>query len=179
MNNAQSSGEPGERLLVAIDDSDAAYRALAYVGRIVGARPGFHVLVYHRLPELPPRLREHGGSSDPERETELGRELGSLIAEWVSSLEARFEPIRRRSHTALIEAGVPDPAIELLLDRDVFPGESLCAALIRVARQRGCRTIAVSREHMPAAESVDELLRRHTGDRLVRTGEGFAVWVIE
>lgn len=179
MSNSHSNREPGaERLLVAIDDSDSAHRALGYIGRIVGDRPGFQVLVYHRLPALPPRLREHGGSSDPERETELGRELARLIAEWVSGLEAEFEPAMRRSRAALREAGVPDAAIELLLDRDVFPGEGLCDALIRVARQRQCHTIAVSREHVHAIESIDELLRRHTGDQLVRSGEGFAVWVI-
>ncbi|HYW92629.1 MAG TPA: hypothetical protein VFA95_09270 [Gammaproteobacteria bacterium] len=180
MSNTDSKGSAGgESLLVAIDDSEAAGRALAYVGRVLGSRPGFRVLVYHRLPELPPRLREHGGSSDPERETELGRELARLIAEWVSGLEVRLEPIMRKSHAVLREAEVPDSAIELLLDRDVFPGESLCDALIRVARQRGCHTIAVSREHVHGIEGIDELLRRHTGDRLVRTGEGLAVWVIE
>lgn len=169
----------GEHVLIAADDSAGAHRALRYLGHMIAGRPGFRVLVYHRLPALPPQLREHGGSSDPERETELGRDLSRRIAQWVSSLEQQLQPSLQRARKELIDSGAPAAAIELMLDKDVFPGETLCDALLRVARAHACHTIVVAREHVRAIEGIDELLRRHTGDALVRTGEGFAVWVIE
>jgi hypothetical protein len=58
MNNAK-------RILIAIDDSDASYHAVTYVGSIIGGREDFRVCLLHALPPLPRELLEFGGSSDP------------------------------------------------------------------------------------------------------------------
>ena len=170
-----------KRILLAIDDSAAAQRALRYVGEITGGGSGFHVDLYHRLPALPPELREHGGSEIPDRETELGRQLSQRIAEWVASLKMELEPTLETCKQELIEYGLSSGAISFCIDEDVFPGETLADALRRVARERKCHTIAVAREHVPIVygiEGVDVLYPHHTGDELVRDGAGFTVWVI-
>jgi len=179
--NQESGRKDGvtERILLAVDDSVEARRALEYVGRIVGSHGDFGVVLYHRLPALPPQLREHGGSEYPERETELGRELSKKIAAWVSSLEAALTPTLTALQDELIAWGMSPALMESCIDEDVYPGESLVGALRRVARERGCGTIAVAREHVPITDGVDGFFHHHTGDTLVREGIGFAVWVIE
>lgn len=180
MNHGSGSQEEGMvRILLAVDDSTEARRALAYVGRLVAGRDDCGVVLYHRLPALPPALREHGGSEYPQRETELGQELSKKIATWVSSLEAELTPTLVALQDELIAWGISPASLESCIDEDVYPGESLADALRRVAQERGCGTIAVARDHVPISDGVDGFFHHHTGDTLVREGVGFAVWVIE
>lgn len=165
-----------ERILLAVDDSNAARRSVRYVGQMVAGRSDVAVLLYHRLPALPPALREHGGAEDPQRETELGRELAERIAEWVDGLEADFLPTLNALRDELAAYGVPPEAVSFVIDRDVFPGESLADALRRVARDRDCHTIVVAGEHVPGIHGA---FYQHTGEALVKAGSGFALWVVE
>jgi len=165
-----------ERILLAVDDSDAARRSVRYVGQMVAGRGDVTVLLYHRLPALPPVLREHGGAEDPRRETELGRELTERIADWVDGLESGFLSTLDSLRKELTECGVAPDAVSFVVDRDVFPGESLADALRRVARERDCHTIVVADEHVPGIRGA---LYHHTGDALVKEGSGFALWVVE
>lgn len=118
-----------KRILLAIDDSKAAHRALQYVGEIAGGRNGFHVDLYHRLSALPPELREHGGSEFPDRETELGRQLSQHIAQWVASLKAELEPTLDMRKQELVDWGLAPGAIRFCIDEEVYPGETLADAL--------------------------------------------------
>ncbi|MGA8259271.1 MAG: hypothetical protein WB783_03575, partial [Arenicellales bacterium] len=154
----------------------AAHCAVRYVGRIIDGRRDFEVTLYHRLPQFLPELREHGGSEDPDRETELGRELSRLIAAWVSGLSSEFLPTLDKLKNVLLEARLTPGAIAYCIDKEVFPGEDLAGALRRVARERDCNTIALAREHLPG---IQEFFAHHTSDDLVREGTGIAVWVIE
>jgi len=183
MTQASKNAEAAhKRILLAVDDSAAAQRALHYVGGMTAERPDFHVVLYHRLPALPPDLREHGGSEYPDRETELGRELSQRIADWVAGLETELQPTLDKLKQELVGFGLPADAVDYCIDKDVYPGETLAYALRRVARERQCSTIAVARDHVPTIaghEAFDGFFRHHTGDELVRKGAGFAVWVIE
>ena len=49
------------RLLLAIDDTAATERAVAYVANVARGNPEFHVRLFHVLPPIPPGLLEHGG----------------------------------------------------------------------------------------------------------------------
>lgn len=171
-----------KRILIAVDRGRAAHRALLYVGAIIAGRSDFHLDLYHRLPALPPELREHGGSEYPQRETELGRELSRRISAWVSSLKADLQPTLEKLKKDLVDGGLSPASVQFCIDEDVFPGETLADSLRRVAEERGCRTIAVAREHVPVIDGFDGFDRfftHHTGDELVREGAGFAVWVVE
>lgn len=165
-----------ERILLAVDESNAARRAVWYVGRMVSDRPDLYIELYHRLPGLPPELREHGGSEDPKRETELGRELSRRIGQWVRSLETELAPTLDELKSILMDAGVPSSAVAYYFDEDVSPGESLADALRRTALKRGCRTIALAREHL---SGIHEFFHRHASEELIREGDGIAVWVVE
>lgn len=183
MNPKKSSeGTAQKRVLLAVDESRAAHRALHYVGEIISGRSDFQVDLYHRLPALPPELREHGGSEYPQRETELGRELSRRIAAWVSSLKSDLQPTLEKLKKELVDCGLSPAAVHFCIDEDVYPGETLADALRRVGSERKCRTIAVAREHVPVIDGFDGFdgfFAHHTGDELVREGTGFAVWVIE
>jgi hypothetical protein len=41
-------------LLVIVDESPEANRAVSYVAKLIGRRRGFHIVLVHLLPPLPP-----------------------------------------------------------------------------------------------------------------------------
>lgn len=167
---------PTERLLVAVDDSEAAERAVRYVGRIIGGRADFGPLLYHRLPPIPPEMRDHGGSENPEREAERSREQSHRTAEWVRSMEDQTRPVLKHHRTLLVEAGVAESAVGFVLDEDVTPGENLSDALRRTARARACHTVVIAREHL---SGLREVSTTHVSDDLAHHPEGLAVWIVD
>jgi hypothetical protein len=55
-------------MLIAVDDPEASYRAVTYVGNIISGCEGFRMCLLHALPPLPRELLEFGGSEDPQQE---------------------------------------------------------------------------------------------------------------
>ncbi|MBA1147939.1 universal stress protein [Ectothiorhodospiraceae bacterium WFHF3C12] len=165
-----------ERILVAVDDSPEAKRTVDLVARVVGAGFNARISLYHRLPPLPPSLRERGGSEDPEGEERLRQEENSQIEAWLRGVEAHAQRLLHSYQHQLIEAGVPEQRIESRIDRDVSSDEPLTRALRRMASKHECRTIALARGYLNA---IEDLFHRHTSDTLVRAGQGVALWVVE
>lgn len=165
-----------DRVLVAIDDSVETTRTLDYVGRIVKGRANLHVCLYSRLPGLPSQLREHGGSEDPIEESRLSQELSEAATAWLEEQQEIMRPLLDAARSRLLEAGIDSDAISREHSWDASAGESLAAALMRVARASGCHTIAVGRHH---STHLLEKLHRHTSDALSSSAVGFALWIIE
>src|SRR5438093_9703499 len=67
MRKAESMSN-AKHILIAVDDSEASYRAVTYVGSIIGGCEGFRVCLLHALSPLPRELLEFGGSEDPQQE---------------------------------------------------------------------------------------------------------------
>jgi hypothetical protein len=177
--SAEHADAARKRILLACDGGTEAHRALEYVAEIVAGRSDFRVSLYHRLPALPPDLREHGGSEYPQREGELDRDLSTRVAAWISSSKEAVQATLGKLEGELVERGVRPDTISRWVDDDASPGESLTDALRRVASQRDCGTIAVSRQHAAMIDGFEKLFSHHTSDALVRKGRGFAIWVIE
>lgn len=176
---AANAGETKKRILVAVDDSAEARRALRYVAAIVGGRAEFRVDLYHRLPALPPDLREPGAAGRHRPESESRRELAARIAAWISALREELQTTLASLKKDLVAAGVRAEAVDFCVEEDVTPGETLSDALRRAARQRGCGTIAVSRRHLAVAAGLGAFLSRPASEQPVRREAALAIWLIE
>ena len=55
-------------ILIAIDHSEATYRAVTYVAQIIGGREEFRILLLHVPEPMPPKLLEFGGAENPVEE---------------------------------------------------------------------------------------------------------------
>ena len=138
-----------ERILLAVDSSEASKRALEYVTEMVGwdaAERYLHLI--HVLPPVPPN--SHG-------EEDQAREL--------------LTRMRRRA----CQAGLPADRVDvglLYLRADL----SLVEGLLQVARDQSCGTIIVGRSSLPWYR---ELFHHHPADELVHKAHGFTVWIVE
>lgn len=165
-----------EKILVAIDSEGKSAATIDYVGRVATGNSNLGLCLYSRIRGLPPELREHGGSEDPDRETDLGNRLSEKVEAWRAKEQAEARPALEEAQRHLISAGVPKDSIELEASWDASIGETLAEALIRVARETGCQTIAIGRQHL---SGLQELIHHHTSDALLRAGTGLALWIVE
>jgi hypothetical protein len=112
MHNAQ-------RMLIAVDDSDASYHAVTYVGRIIVGREDFRVCLLHALPPLPRELLEFGGSSDPQQEEHEEARINAEQSRWVEAVGHAAEPVFTRAKGILHEAHIPADAVETQMTETV------------------------------------------------------------
>jgi hypothetical protein len=99
-------------MLIAVDDSDASYHAVTYVGRIIVGREDFRVCLLHALPPLPRELLEFGGSSDPQQEEHEEARINAEQSRWVEAVGHAAEPVFTRAKGILHEAHIPADAVE-------------------------------------------------------------------
>ena len=86
-----------KNILIAIDDSTASYRAVTYVGSIIGGREDFRICLLHASPPLPRELLEFGGSSDPQQEERAEARIHAEQARWLEAVAQAAEPVFTRA----------------------------------------------------------------------------------
>jgi hypothetical protein len=92
-----SSSTKDTRILLVLDNSEIAFRAVRYVAQFVGRRRQFSICLAHVLPPLPPSLEEHGGSSNAARERQLDLAMREEQDRWIAATRKEH----RRASTKL------------------------------------------------------------------------------
>jgi nucleotide-binding universal stress UspA family protein len=157
-----------KHILIAVDDSEASYRAVTYVGSIMRGGEGFRVCLLHALPPLPRELLEFGGSGDPQHEEREEMHLHTEQARW-------SEPVFTRAKQILHAAHVPADAVETQIV-DTVNTQDIVLDILETAHARHCGTVVVGRQ---AHHGLKALLTSHVSDALISQGEGLAIWVVE
>jgi len=164
-----------KNILIAVDDSEASYRAVTYVGRIIGGRQDFRVCLLHASPPLPRELLEFGGSSEPQQEEQEEARLHAEQARWLEAVAQAAEPVFTRAKRILHEAHVPVDAVETQIT-DTVNTQDIVLDILEAARARHCGTVVVGRESF---HGLRALFTSHVGDTLMRQAHDLAVWVVE
>ena len=164
-----------KNMLIAVDDSEASYRAVTYVGSIVGGCEDCHVCLLHALPPLPRELLEFGGSSSPEHEAQEEARIKAEQARWIEAVTQATEPIFTRAKRMLQEAHVPAHAVETQIV-DTVNTQDLIQDILDTAQKGNFGTVVVGRESLHGFKA---LFTSHVGDALIRQAHGLTVWVVE
>src|SRR5215470_3043291 len=90
-----------KHILIAVDDSEASYRAVAYVGSLLRGGEGFRVCLVHALPPLPREVLEFGGSEDPQQEDREEMQLQTAQDRWIEAVAQAAEPVFTRAKQIL------------------------------------------------------------------------------
>jgi len=164
-----------KNMLIAVDDSEASYRAVTYVGSIVGGREDCRVCLLHALPPLPRELLEFGGSSNLEHEAQEEARIKAEQARWIEAVTQATEPIFTRAKRMLQEAHVPAHAVETQIV-DTVNTQDLIQDILDTAQKGNFGTVVVGRESLHGFKA---LFTSHVGDALIRQAHGLTVWVVE
>jgi nucleotide-binding universal stress UspA family protein len=162
------------KILLAIEDSEASMKAVAYVAELVRGREEIHICLFHALPPIPPRLLEFGGTEDPQKEQSLRTELKSAQSEWIEKAKDAVQPAITRARAIFQDYGVSQRQFSTHFSHTVHKLD-IVQEILDAARQLHCGTIVVGRHRLPW---VQELFHDHTGEGLVEKGQEFTVWVV-
>src|ERR1700692_615010 len=122
------------KLLVVVDESRAAKRALEYVAHMASQRRDFRVCLAHALPSPPPELVELRGAEKDR--------LRAYKRRWISVVEMTEQRALDRANAILRRGGIAEKAIEAhycnLVDASRATNE-----ILELARLRECDTVVI------------------------------------
>jgi nucleotide-binding universal stress UspA family protein len=160
-------------ILVAVDESPEAERALRYVASFANGK--ITVRLLHLLPPIPSAHLEHGGAEDPQEEARLDAELREKREAWLREEEEKAQPVFERARTLLCSLGVPEAAISTEC-RPSVDSVAVARDCVEAAREGGCDTVAVGRSDQ---HGIKRIFHPHACSELVRKASGLTVWVVE
>jgi nucleotide-binding universal stress UspA family protein len=132
------------KLLIPLDGSEGAMRAVDYVAHTFGHTPGVEIKLVHILPGLPPSWWDDGHIlNDDERQT---RE--QVIADWEKHQEKQWQGIFARARKKLIRAGITPEAISGKFQPQF---NDVAEDILDEADLEGCSTIVLGRRGLTGA----------------------------
>lgn len=146
-----------KKLLIAVDDSPNARRAVTYVAEMFGGGLGFNVLLLHVIPEP----EEDFFPDDMER------------VRWLEARQHKMEEVLAKLRGILLQAGFQpgNVTVKCVLRRT----DSLAKAIMDERDQMEASTVVVGRQGISASE---EFLFGSVSNRLMHVAKRCAVWII-
>jgi nucleotide-binding universal stress UspA family protein len=160
------------RILVAVDDSDNARRAVQYVGSLLRRTPDIHVTLFHVLQPMPRELLEHGGSENPAVEAQLSAELRREREAWLRRQQEAECPVLTKARETLAKTGFDTGRVALQFGHE----DDVARNILEAARAGRHETIAIGRQ---GTSMIKRLFGGGVTDQLLRDAQGLALWVID
>ncbi len=158
-----------DKILIAFDGSENAFRAVAYTAAMVRGQGGFQVEV--AAIERPP-----------------DRDLFPNDESWKETCAKRAEATRQalvRARAMLVEAGLAEALVAtrfvescrspLRESLECSIGTSIALELLRLAQEGGFGTVVVGRRGVTKQE---EFLFGSVSSKIIHAAKGLAVWVV-
>ena len=145
-------------VLVAVDTSENAKRAVLYVADFLGGVPGFRVTLLSIVPEP----SEDYFETDEERK------------DWIEEHSSRAEKMLRNYREVLIQSGFSEDKVVVRLEVRNCP--SIADCILDDQKKLGCCTIVMGRRGISKKE---EFLYGSTSNKILHSVNNCAVWVVE
>lgn len=157
------------KVLVALDSSEGAWRAVEYVAKAFGKTPGVQVTLLHILTGLPPAFWDDGHILDPKEREARKR----LVTRWQGDQEKQWQDLVEKAHKQLVAAGIPAGSVS-----DKFKPKYYDVAedIIDEATDGGFGTIVMGRRGLGMAKSI---LLGSVTRKVVDSIKGCAVTIAE
>ncbi|QCQ21568.1 universal stress protein [Desulfoglaeba alkanexedens] len=147
------------RVLVAVDHSENAFRAVEYVGKVMRHHPEAHITLHHVILSPSPDIV-------PEEEKRK---------EQVAAMRAETLTVLERMGRRLTELGFPEKSIRLHV-QVCREAKSIVDLLLHQQRAGRFGTVVVGRRGMSKRE---EFLFGSVSSKIIREARNCAVWVVE
>ena len=147
-----------KHILIAVDESDNARRAVAYVGRLLEGAKDFNVLILHVI-----RQPDEDYFSDV-AEKEI----------WLSQYMLKVDVVLKNYRQILIRAGFTPEAVSVRATLRHCP--SLAECILAERKDANCSTIVVGRQGLSRSE---EFLFGSVSSKIVNHARNCTVWVVE
>lgn len=156
------------KLLIALDSSEGAWRAVEYVAQTFGRTPEVQVTLLNVLSGLPPAFWDDGHVLQ-EKEKEARQRL---VAGWQKEQEKNWLDLVNKAHRHLIAAGLPKEAVANKFKPRYY---DVAEDIVNEAQKEGCDTVIMGRRGLGMAKS---LLLGSVTRKVVDGAKGFAVTIV-
>jgi nucleotide-binding universal stress UspA family protein len=157
-----------KKVLVAIDDSPSALKAVEYVAKHFAGIKDLEVGLAHVLPNLPAIFWDEGHILSEEEKAERHK----VVDTWLGGRKAMMEPVFQKAVRMLVEKGIQAAQI-----KTKFISDSTDAAesLLEEAKDFGYETIVLGRRKKPE-ENV--FIMGTVASKVVMQGNSAAVTIV-
>ena len=156
-------------ILVALDNSEGAWGAVAYVAQTFAKTPAVQVTLLHILPGLPPAFWDHGHIiASPAEQKSLQR----LVDNWETEQEKQWQSLMQKARNHLQQAGIPEDAITGRFKPKDF---DVAEDILDEAEAGGFDTIVMGRRGLGRAKA---LLLGSVTNKVAQKARGCAVTIV-
>jgi nucleotide-binding universal stress UspA family protein len=165
----QKEAVMAHKVVIALDSSEGAWRAVEYVAEAFGHTPGVQVTLLHVLSGLPPAYWDDGHILD-QKEKESRQ---NLVAGWQKEQEKKWQGLVQKAHDRLTKAGVPKDAV---LNKFKPKYSDVAEDILNEAEAGSFDTIVMGRRGLGLAKT---LLLGSVTNKVVQNAKGCAVIIVE
>jgi nucleotide-binding universal stress UspA family protein len=156
-----------KKVLIAIDDSPNALKAVEYTAQQFGKTRDIEIGLVHVLPNLPAIFWDEGHILSEQEKGDRKKVVDKLLAD----RKAKMEPVFKKASALLIEKGVPAGMVQT---KFVSDSTDVADSLIEEARDHNYKTVVLGRSH----HSPKHVLGTVAG-RVAVQGSGLVVTIVE
>jgi nucleotide-binding universal stress UspA family protein len=156
------------KILLALDSSAGAWRAVEYVAKSFGQVPGAEVTLLHILSGLPPAFWDDGHVLQ-EKEREARQRL---VAAWQQEQEKNWQDLVKKAHQHLIKAGLAPGAVANKFKPKYY---DVSEDILDEAKTGGYDTVVMGRRGLGKAQA---LLLGSVTCKVVDNAKGCAVIIV-
>lgn len=147
-----------KNILIAVDESDNAHRAVSYVGQLLGGLPGFKVTILHVVPEP----EEDYFPTDAQKEA------------WLKQYREKIDALLEAHRDLLIHHGFEPDEVAVRSTLRYCPSMAEC--ILSERDETEYDTIVVGRQGLSRNE---EFLFGSVSSKIVTHARNCTVWVVE
>jgi nucleotide-binding universal stress UspA family protein len=148
----------GRNILIAVDASENAKRAVQYVRDVIGGLPGFHVTVLSII-------------SEPSEDYFVNADERNA---WVEKENTATKSILDGYRQMLIQAGFRDE--DVTVHAVLKECASIAECILEEQRKLGCGTVVIGRRGISKKE---EFIFGSTSNKILHSARDCSIWVIE
>jgi nucleotide-binding universal stress UspA family protein len=157
------------KMLVAIDGSQCAMRAIDYTGRQFSGNRDLRITLLHVLPYPPAPFWDDGHVLSEEEKAARN----SVIEKWLANQRARLEPLFKEAVEMLIGKGIGPEQIE---KKSISDSTDVAKSILEEARDGGYQTLVLGRRGLSASK---RFLMGSVSTKIVNNGSGLAICIVE
>ena len=160
-----------KKLLIAIDGSENALKAVDYVGQQFSGMGDLRITLFHVLPTVVPELWDDGHILTEEEK----RERKVVLDKWQANQKLKLEPLFRSAVETLVQRGIRPDQIETKSTRESVTNIPDCIA--SEAKTGGYQTLVIGR--CGRYSRARHILLGNTANNILNRGAGIAICVVE
>jgi nucleotide-binding universal stress UspA family protein len=157
------------KILVAVDDSEGAMKAVDFVGRLFAGMGDARITVLHVISNLPAPLWDDGHIlTEKEREA---RE--QVIDKWLSNQKLKLKPMFDKAVETLTQKGISQDRIETKTITDTL---DVAEKILHEEKEGGYQMLVIGRYGYSKAK---RLIMGSVATAVINRGTGLAICIVE